>query len=237
MARSSANPVAVWTTIHHPQRTSKKDQEPRHRCHQGRYTLPRDRPVDRHPPSSHTSSQQGQSQTSSARRSDHEVRPPSRRRPITSTSALQVSTKSSSPQTATSPSQTMARPSSARWRSSIRSQNSSYSSPRARTTRLATALQASSVRSALSTSEHTVQCVQVLAGALLEQSEALLDRGIHPIRIADGFDRACVVAVEQLDRISDRVGFSPQNKENLVRTAMTSLGSKMYASPPRPILR
>lgn len=68
----------------------------------------------------------------------------------------------------------------------------------------------------------------VLAGALLEQSEALLDRGIHPIRIADGFDRACAVAVEELDRISDRVEFSKDNTSNLLKTAMTSLGSKMY---------
>ncbi|KAF8442456.1 chaperonin Cpn60/TCP-1 family [Boletus edulis BED1] len=71
--------------------------------------------------------------------------------------------------------------------------------------------------------------VVVLAGALLEESEALLDRGVHPIRIADGFDKACAVAVEQLDRISDRVEFSPQNKENLIKTAMTSLGSKIVS--------
>jgi len=70
--------------------------------------------------------------------------------------------------------------------------------------------------------------VIVLAGALLEQSEALLDRGIHPIRIADGFDRACAVAVEQLNRISDRVEFSLEDTENLLKTAKTSLGSKMY---------
>lgn len=69
--------------------------------------------------------------------------------------------------------------------------------------------------------------VVVLAGALLEQSEALLDRGIHPIRIADGFDRACAVAVEQLDRISDRIEFSKTHTDNLLKTAMTSLGSKM----------
>lgn len=68
----------------------------------------------------------------------------------------------------------------------------------------------------------------MLAGALLEQSEALLDRGIHPIRIADGFDRACVVAVEQLDRIADRIEFSKEHTQNLLKTAMTSLGSKMY---------
>lgn len=71
--------------------------------------------------------------------------------------------------------------------------------------------------------------VVVLAGALLEQSEDLLDRGIHPIRIADGFDRACAVACEKLDSISDRVEFSPENKENLLKTAMTSLGSKIVS--------
>ncbi|KAL4072772.1 chaperonin Cpn60/TCP-1 family [Scleroderma yunnanense] len=71
--------------------------------------------------------------------------------------------------------------------------------------------------------------VVVLAGALLEQSEALLDRGLHPIRIADGFDKACAVAVDQLDRISDRVPFSLENKENLIKTATTSLGSKIVS--------
>ncbi|KZT07735.1 uncharacterized protein LAESUDRAFT_650965 [Laetiporus sulphureus 93-53] len=71
--------------------------------------------------------------------------------------------------------------------------------------------------------------VVVLAGALLEQSEGLLDRGIHPIRIADGFDRACAVAVEHLDRISDTVEFSPSDTSNLIRTAQTSLGSKIVS--------
>ena len=67
----------------------------------------------------------------------------------------------------------------------------------------------------------------VLAGALLEQSEALLDRGIHPIRIADGFERACKIAVAELDRVSDRVEFSKEDTTELRRVASTSLGSKM----------
>ena len=66
-----------------------------------------------------------------------------------------------------------------------------------------------------------------MAGALLEQSEALLDRGIHPIRIADGFERACAIAVNHLDEISESVEFSKTNTENLLKSAMTSLGSKM----------
>jgi len=76
--------------------------------------------------------------------------------------------------------------------------------------------------------ELTITTTEVLAGALLEQSEDLLDRGIHPIRIADGFDRACKVAIEHLDTISDTIEFSTTSTENLFKTAMTSLGSKMY---------
>ncbi|KAH8549277.1 T-complex protein 1 subunit epsilon [Umbelopsis sp. PMI_123] len=71
--------------------------------------------------------------------------------------------------------------------------------------------------------------VVVLAGALLEQCEELLDRGIHPIRIADGFERACSVAVEHLDSISDTIEFSKENVENLYKTARTSLGSKIVS--------
>ncbi|KAI8081486.1 T-complex protein 1 subunit epsilon [Halteromyces radiatus] len=71
--------------------------------------------------------------------------------------------------------------------------------------------------------------VVVLAGSLLEQCEELLDRGIHPIRIADGFERACKVAVEHLDKISDTIEFDKQNVVNLKKTAKTSLGSKIVS--------
>lgn len=71
--------------------------------------------------------------------------------------------------------------------------------------------------------------VVVLAGSLLEQTEQLLDRGIHPMRIADGFERACQVAVDHLDTISDTVEFSRENTVNLYKTAYTSLGSKIVS--------
>ena len=70
--------------------------------------------------------------------------------------------------------------------------------------------------------------VVVLAGALLEQAADLIDKGIHPIRIADGFDEACEVAVSELDRISDKVEFAKNKTQNLFEVAKTSLGSKMY---------
>ena len=65
-----------------------------------------------------------------------------------------------------------------------------------------------------------------MAGALLEQAEKLLDKGLHPIRIADGFERACQVAVQHLETVSDTIDFK-NNKDVLLRTAKTCLGSKM----------
>jgi T-complex protein 1 subunit epsilon len=72
--------------------------------------------------------------------------------------------------------------------------------------------------------------VVVLAGALLEHAEALLDKGIHPIRIADGYEMACNIAVEHLKTIADKIEWSKENVEPLIATAMTSLGSKMCVS-------
>lgn len=67
----------------------------------------------------------------------------------------------------------------------------------------------------------------VLAGALLEQAEALLDKGIHPIRIADGYDLACKLALKQLDDIAETFKVDLKDTEPLVQTAMTTLGSKV----------
>lgn len=69
--------------------------------------------------------------------------------------------------------------------------------------------------------------VVVLAAALLEQAAELIDKGIHPIRIADGYDQACEVAVAQLDQISDTLEFSKTELGNLIKVAKTSLGSKI----------
>jgi len=71
--------------------------------------------------------------------------------------------------------------------------------------------------------------VVVLAGALLEQASELIDKGIHPIRIADGYDAACEVAVAELDKISDTIAFTKESNENLFKVAKTSLGSKIVS--------
>ena len=69
--------------------------------------------------------------------------------------------------------------------------------------------------------------ITVLAGALLEQAEQLLDRGIHPIRVADGYEMAAQCAIEELDRIADSFPVDLANPEPLIKTAMTTLSSKM----------
>uniref|UniRef100_A0A1L8DUF7 T-complex protein 1 subunit epsilon n=1 Tax=Nyssomyia neivai TaxID=330878 RepID=A0A1L8DUF7_9DIPT len=69
--------------------------------------------------------------------------------------------------------------------------------------------------------------VVVLAGALLEQAEQLLDRGIHPIRIADGFELAAQCAVKHLEGIAEPFPVTRDNTEPLVKVAMTTLGSKI----------
>jgi len=69
--------------------------------------------------------------------------------------------------------------------------------------------------------------VVVLAGALLEQAEHLIDRGIHPIRIADGYERACDVAIKNLNSIAEKYDFTRENIEPLVLSCMTTLSSKI----------
>lgn len=69
--------------------------------------------------------------------------------------------------------------------------------------------------------------VVVMAGALLEQAEGLLDRGVHPLRIAEGYEMGCKVAQENLEAIANQFEFSRDQIEPLVQTCMTTLSSKM----------
>ena len=69
--------------------------------------------------------------------------------------------------------------------------------------------------------------VVVLAGALLEQADALLRKGIHPIRIAEGFEKAAEVAIKHLQDIADHMDINVNDHEALMTTAMTTLSSKI----------
>jgi len=69
--------------------------------------------------------------------------------------------------------------------------------------------------------------VVVLAGGLLQQAESLLDKGIHPVRIAHGFERACDIALKHLDSISDTIPVSKDDTKILHECAKTTLSSKI----------
>ena len=74
--------------------------------------------------------------------------------------------------------------------------------------------------------------VVVLAGSLLEQASLLIDKGLHPLQIADGFEKACTMAVAELERISEPLDIKSKQgepPENLIRAAMISLGSKIIS--------
>lgn len=69
--------------------------------------------------------------------------------------------------------------------------------------------------------------VVVLAGSLLEHAEGLLDQGLHPLRIAEGYEMACKVAIEKLEEIATEFEFTAERPEPLVKTCMTTLSSKI----------
>lgn len=66
--------------------------------------------------------------------------------------------------------------------------------------------------------------------ALLEQANFLLDKGLHPLKISDGFEQACELALLKLDQIAEEVDIQENDNEQLVAAAMTSLGSKVVSN-------
>lgn len=69
--------------------------------------------------------------------------------------------------------------------------------------------------------------VVVVAGALLEAAEKLLNMGIHPTAISDAFQRCSRKAVEILTEMSQPIELS--DNETLVKIASTSLNSKVVS--------
>jgi T-complex protein 1 subunit epsilon len=83
--------------------------------------------------------------------------------------------------------------------------------------------------------------VVVLAGALLEQAEKLLDKGIHPSRISEGFECAADLCIPRLQEIATTLDISPNadgrdtpNPE-LIKSAMTTLNSKIVSRMKKPL--
>jgi T-complex protein 1 subunit epsilon len=69
--------------------------------------------------------------------------------------------------------------------------------------------------------------VVVLAGALLDQAFLLIEKGIHPLAISEGFEKACEKVLQNLDQIHTKLDLD--NIDNLINGAITSLGSKVVS--------
>jgi thermosome len=67
----------------------------------------------------------------------------------------------------------------------------------------------------------------VLAGALLEKAESLIDDDIHPVIIADGYKKASKKAMEFLSEITMSV--ESKDKETLEKIANTSMQTKLVS--------
>ena len=71
--------------------------------------------------------------------------------------------------------------------------------------------------------------VVVLAGSLLEQAQILIDKGLHPLAIVEGFDKACDFAIKHLETIHNKIDYQENNNEHLIKSAITALGSKIVS--------
>eukprot|EP00439_Symbiodinium_sp_Y106_P077313 s1001_g16.t1 len=58
----------------------------------------------------------------------------------------------------------------------------------------------------------------------------LIEKGIHPLRIATGFEKACEVAVKRVEEISKLVDILADEQAALKKAATTALGSKVVSS-------
>lgn len=72
--------------------------------------------------------------------------------------------------------------------------------------------------------------VVVMAGALLEKSLDLIEKGIHPLRIATGFEKACEVAVKKVEEIAKVIDIQADDRAAPRKAASTALGSKVVSS-------
>jgi thermosome len=67
----------------------------------------------------------------------------------------------------------------------------------------------------------------IFAGALLEKAEELIDKGVHPTVIVEGYNKAARKAVEFLGELAEKV--PPTNKEWLIKIARTSMQTKLVS--------
>jgi archaeal chaperonin len=69
--------------------------------------------------------------------------------------------------------------------------------------------------------------VVVLAGALIERAEELINKNVHPTVIVDGYRKSAFKSIEILNSIAMKVDGS--NKEQLMKVAKTSMQTKLVS--------
>jgi thermosome len=67
----------------------------------------------------------------------------------------------------------------------------------------------------------------VLAGALLQKAEELLDKDVHPTVIVDGYVKAARKATEALTAVAEKI--DPQDRAWLVKVSRTSMQTKLVS--------
>ena len=72
--------------------------------------------------------------------------------------------------------------------------------------------------------------VVIIAGALLDQALNLIDKGLHPLRICDGYERACAIAVKHLQDTAEELDVYANDNALLKNAAITCLCSKVVSN-------
>src|SRR5918998_160678 len=69
--------------------------------------------------------------------------------------------------------------------------------------------------------------VVVLAGALIEKAEELVNKDVHPTVIVDGYRKAAARAIEVLNGIAQKI--AGNEKQELIRIAKTAMQTKLVS--------
>jgi len=69
--------------------------------------------------------------------------------------------------------------------------------------------------------------VVIIAGALIEKAEELIDKDVHPTVIVDGYRKSAAKAIEVLNSIATKV--HGNEKQELIRVAKTSMQTKLVS--------
>jgi thermosome len=67
----------------------------------------------------------------------------------------------------------------------------------------------------------------ILAGALLEKAEGLIDKGVHPTIIVEGYNKAAARAIQVLNEFAEKIPAS--SKDWLIKIARTSMQTKLVS--------